>query len=388
MNDRRPNSRPRWLVAVTLGLVAACTGSVGGSGADGDRGTGGSEASTTAPASGVSAEERVGAVVDAYLEGDLTGAREDVRAVLVTVGGRPLLERYYDSSAEATGGVFSVTKSVMSILVGIALDEGDLGSVEQTLAELLPEHAATMAPEVAGVTLRQVLTMTAGLRQDTAGSNPQPFETADDWIAAIVSGGLVRPPGEDFAYASAGSHLLSAILVEATGRSVLDYAREKLFDPLGIDTEPAAEPLAVIENLPEYEAASFAWPVDPQGLHLGHSYLKINAPDMAKIGQLMLDDGRWDGEQIVSTRWVTESTRAQVATSGVSTGDYGYQWWVTTANGLDAFAAVGFGGQLIEVVPALDLVVVVSTTFPDVPRLHSSSFMALVDQLIAPAVTP
>jgi CubicO group peptidase (beta-lactamase class C family) len=119
--------------------------------------------------------------------------------------------------------------------------------------------------------------------------------------------------------------------VEAIGRSVLDHAREKLFDPLGIDTVPAAEPLAVIENLPVYEAASFAWPVDPQGLHVGHTYLKINAPDMAKIGQLMLDDGRWDGEQIVLTQWVTESTRAQVATSGGSTGDYGYQWWVTTA---------------------------------------------------------
>lgn len=388
MNDRCPYGRPRWLVAVTLALVVACTGSPGGSDADGDRGTGGSEASTTAPQSGVSAEERVAAAVDSYREGDLTGASEDVRAVLVTVGGRPLLERYYDSSAEATSGVFSVTKSVMSILVGIALDEGDLGSVEQTLAELLPDYAATVAPEVAGITLRQVLTMTAGLPEDTPSSNPLPFETADDWVAAIVSGGLRRPPGEGFAYASAGSHLLSAILVEATGRSVLDYAREKLFDPLGISTESAAEPLAVIENLPVYEAASFAWPVDPQGLHLGHTYLKINAPDMAKIGQLMLDDGRWDGEQIVSTQWVTESTRGQVATNGGSADDYGYQWWVTTANGFDAFAAVGFGGQLIEVVPALDLVVVVSCTVQDVPRLNSVSFMALVDHMIAPAVTP
>ncbi|MGH8968629.1 MAG: serine hydrolase domain-containing protein, partial [Actinomycetes bacterium] len=256
-------------MAVTLALVAACAGSPGGSGADGDRGKGGSEASTTAPESGVSAEERVAAAVDSYREGDATGASEDVRAVLVTVGGRPLLERYYDSSAEATSGVFSVTKSVMSILVGIALDEGDLGNVEQTLAELLPDYAATMAPEVAGTTLRQVLTMTAGLPADPPGSNPLPFETAEDSIAAIVSGRLVQPPGEGFAYASAGSHLLSAILVEATGRSVLNYAREKLFDPLGISTDPAAEPLAVIENLPVYEAASFAWPVDPQGLHLG-----------------------------------------------------------------------------------------------------------------------
>ena len=130
-----------------------------------------------------------------------------------------MLERYYDSSAEATGGVFSVTKSVMSILVGIALDDGDLGSVEQTLAELLPEHAATMAPEVAGVTLRQVMTMTAGLRQGTAGSNPQPFETADDWIAAIVSGEQRNRLGRA-SRIPVPAPSLSAILVEATGRSV------------------------------------------------------------------------------------------------------------------------------------------------------------------------
>ena len=145
-------------------------------------------------------------------------------------------------------------------------------------------------------------------------------------------------------YASAASHLLSAILVEATGQSVLDYARDKLFNPLGISTDPAAEPLAVEENLPVYEAAPLAWPVDPQGVHLGDAYLKISAPDMAKIGQLMLAGGRWDDKQIVPAQWVTESTRAHVPTGGYGLGgdDYGYHWWVTTADGHDAFAAAGF----------------------------------------------
>ena len=144
-------------------------------------------------------------------------------------------------------------------------------------------------------------------------------------MAAILSGGLEQPPGEGFAYASAGSHLLSAILVEATGRSVLDYARDKLFNPLGISTDPATEPLAVEENLPVYEAASFAWPVDPQGLHPGDAFLKISAPDMAKIGQLMLAGGRWDEKQIVPAQWVTESTRAHASTGGYGVGgdDYG-----------------------------------------------------------------
>jgi CubicO group peptidase (beta-lactamase class C family) len=380
MFDRRRHSW-RWLVAATLALVTACAGSTDGSDAGG----------TPAGQETSSGSEQVTAVFDSLVEGDVTASTyDDLRAVLMFVGGRPLMERYYDSSAEATSGVFSVTKSVMSLLVGIALDEGELGGLDQTLAELLPDYAAMMTPDVAAVTLEQVLTMTAGLPEDTPGSDPLPFETAEDWIAAIVSGGLEQPPGTGFAYASAGSHLLSAILAEATGRSVLDFARDKLFDPLGIDTEPAAEPRAVVENIPVYEAASFAWPVDPQGLHLGYTLLKITAPDMAKIGQLMLDDGQWDGQQIVSQDWVTESTRARVPTGhGFGGDDYGYQWWVTTADGHDAFAAVGFGGQLIEVVPDLDLVVVVSCTVPEhgVP-LDAGLFLALVNGLVAPTLAP
>jgi CubicO group peptidase (beta-lactamase class C family) len=265
-------------------------------------------------------------VFDELVNGDTTASLyEDLRAVLVLAGGRPLVERYYDSSADATSNVASVTKSVMSILVGIALDEGAIGSVDQTLSELLPEYAAVMAPDVAAVTLDQVLTMTAGLPEDPPPlAGPPPYYLTEDWVAAIVSGGLKLPPGEGFAYASAGSHLLSAILVEATGQSVLDYARDKLFDPLGINTDPAAEPLAVEENLPVYEAASFAWPVDPQGVHLGDAWLKITAPDMAKIGQLMLAGGRWDEKQIVPAQWVTESTPPpDTASEATTTGTTG-----------------------------------------------------------------
>ena len=369
-----------WLAAVILAVITACSGSPNGSGSG----------ETPAGQQTSSSPEQVAAVFDGFVEDDPTGRSDALRAVLVLVGGRPLVERYYDSSTEATSNVASVTKSVMSILVGVAIDEGDLGGVDQTLSELLPEYAAIMAPDVAGVTLEQVLTMTAGLPEDPdPRAAPSPYFLTEDWVAAILSGGLEQPPGKGFAYASAGSHLLSAILVEATGRSVLDYARDKLFNPLGISTDPAAEPLAVEENLPVYEAASFAWPVDPQGLHLGDALLKISAPAMAKIGQLMLAGGRWDEKQIVPAQWVTESTQAQVPTEGgVGADDYGYQWWVTTADGHDAFAAAGFGGQLIEVVPDLDLVVVVSCTIPEDLPLEAATFLALVDHLVAPAIAP
>ena len=300
-----------WLAAAILAVSTACSGSPNGSGSPE---TPGGRQTSSSP-------EQVAAVFDELVNGDITaGVYEDLRAVLALVGGRPLVERYYDSSAEATSNVASVTKSVMSILVGIALDEGVLGSIDQTLSELLPKYAAIMAPDVAGVTLEQVLTMTAGLPEDPRAPATTPHYLTEDWVAAILSGGLEQPPGEGFAYASAVSHLLSAILVEATGRSMLDYARDKLFNPLGISTDPAAEPLAVEENLPVYEAASFAWPVDPQGVHLGDAYLKISAPDMAKIGQLMLAGGRWDDKQIVPAQRVTESTRAHASTGGYGVG--------------------------------------------------------------------
>ena len=145
-----------WPVAATVALITACAGSPDGSGSE----------QTPAGQQTSSGPEQVAAVFDELVEGDTVGVYEDLRAVLVLVGGRPLVERYHDSSAEATSNVASVTKSVISILVGIALDEGDVGSVDQTLSELLPEYAAIMAPDIAGVTLEQVLTMTAGLPED------------------------------------------------------------------------------------------------------------------------------------------------------------------------------------------------------------------------------
>ena len=114
-------------------------------------------------------------------------------------------------------------------------------------------------------------------------------------VARILADGPVQPPDQGFLYSSAGSHLLSAILRQAVGRSVLDYARQKLFAPLGIDTVPAAEPVAAPENLPAYEKAGFAWPVDPQGVHDGGGGQKLTARDLAKLGQLWLDAGRWRG---------------------------------------------------------------------------------------------
>jgi CubicO group peptidase (beta-lactamase class C family) len=324
----------------------------------------------------------LGGRIQDFLDLDYSGGFDHIRAILVSVDGRMVFERYYHSSVTTTGNVFSVTKSVMSTLIGIALDEGRLRSADQTLAQLLPAHTRTMSSQLRQVTLRQILTMTAGLPRDPP--DLPPFATTDNWVAAILQDGTDQPPGQSFAYSSAGSHLLSAILTEATGRSTLDYAREKLLNPLGIDTVPAAEPVARQENLAVYNQASFAWPTDPQGTHVGFSFLKLTGRDMDKLGRLWLNKGRWNGRQLVSASWVAESTRPHVETNSTPER-YGYQLWVTTAGDHRAYAAIGSGGQLIEVVPDLGLVVVVASA-DETGAAAATAYLDLVADYVAPAV--
>jgi CubicO group peptidase (beta-lactamase class C family) len=337
------------------------------------------------------ASTAVSAKVDHGITVELNSAEvyKSVRAVLVMAEGRTVFERYYNSSPTASRDVESVTKSVMSTLVGIALAEGKLRSLDQTLAQLLPAYAATMKPDVAATTLRQVLTMTAGFSGDFNNAGLE-FMASPDWVGSILAG-PVRPPGEVFAYSNGAAQVLSAILVQATGRSVLEYARAKLFDPLGIVSRPSAEPLAVESNLATYNNATFAWPVDPQRRNLGWSLLKLRPRDMAKLGSLYLNEGRWEGKQVVPAAWVRDATRSHVAAQGAGNA-YGYLWWVAKADGDPAYLAWGAGGQLIEVVPRRHLMVVVSTelnlldaTSQGVPNYFLNY---LVDSVIAPAFRP
>lgn len=290
---------------------------------------------------------------------------DQIRAIVVTVSGRTRFERYYGASADESRNAFSVTKSVVSTLVGLAIDEGKL-RLDERLSEMLPRYAATMNRRVATVTLRQLLTMTAGF-PDTSSGYGADVLTSPDWVGYILSH-QDDTPGKLFAYSDYGAHLLSPILEQATGQPILSYARSHLFDPLGIPTRPAAQPLADAAHVGEYERAGFAWPVDPQGHALGAADLKLRPQDMMRFGQLFLRDGQWDGTQIVPAVWVREATSDQAGAAFQPSIDrrfaptsYGYLWWVTTVDGTPSFFAAGLGGQLIQVVPARDLVMVVSS---------------------------
>ena len=184
--------------------------------------------------------------------------------------------------------------------------------------------------------------------------------------------------------------------MQATGQSVLAYARAKLFDPLGIVTRPASEPPFDEAHAPDYDRAGFAWPVDPQGFHTAAFFLKLRPRDMATFGQLFLQNRRWNGRQVVPTAWVRQATTGQAGTSFPAYGrsapgsafnptNYGYFWWVEPTSGVTAYYALGFGGQLIEVVPDLHLLIVVSSsvdeTRPGAPVAGPDEVQHLVDAM-------
>jgi CubicO group peptidase (beta-lactamase class C family) len=304
-----------------------------------------------------------------------------VRAVLVSVDGETVLSYYRNRRPTDYAHVYSVTKSVMSILVGIAIDEGRL-QVNQTLVELLPQYADRMTDQAKSVTLRQLLTMTSGSYGGAEGGG---FDIeSQDPVGLILSDSFVGKPGAKFVYTNIGVHLVGAILRQAIDRPLLDYAREKLFDPLGIDTRPAWQGRSS-DLRTALSEPGFAWVTDQDGTNLTCCGLKLTAPDMVKIGQLYLDEGRWQGRQLVAPQWVKESTTNQLtkAQTGAE-GPYGYLWWVGAIESHPYFAAVGSYGQYVVVVPDSRLIVVTASDESGFPEPTERFRKTFEDVIFAP----
>ena len=239
--------------------------------------------------------------------------------------------------------------------------------------------------------MKQLLTMTSGLAGDDSslGGDDDITERvvqSRDWVRHILGRRLETASGESWAYSNATSHLLSAIVADATDQSTLAFAGAKLFAPLGIAADNALEQTVTQRaptqaELAAYEQAPVAWPKDPQGYHVGSTFLRLPARDLAKLGYLYLNGGRWDGAQVVPADYVAASTQPQSDPSR-GPGDYGYHWWVTNETGHDSFRAMGYGGQLIQIIPELDLVVVI-TSDADQERHDAAN---LVGAIIVPAV--
>jgi CubicO group peptidase (beta-lactamase class C family) len=309
------------------------------------------------------------------LEGAYHRARETpgILSLLVQRNGVLVGEEYFNgSSADSLDQVWSVTKSVTSILTGIALEEGYLTSLDQTLADLLGQVADSIPADKGRITVRNLLTMTTGLEwhELDGGGEYNQWVTSGNMIQYAVDLPWRDAPGQTFHYNTAATHLLAVAVAEATGVPLLDFAREHLFGPLGID--------------------DVEWWTDERGYYTGGMGVYLHPRDMLKLGELYLHHGVWLGSQVVSRDWVAESTDAQVSTGGaVPFGDdYGYLWWVGQSGGRAFYFANGYAGQFIFVTPSLDLVVVATSNWSGLTWASASAQWEDVIGLIVDGVLP
>ena len=262
-----------------------------------------------------------------------------LRSLLISVNGALVEERYFrGASAARAANIKSASKSIISILVGIALDRGHIKSLQTPISVYFPDYLKGQ-PDKRAITIEDLLTMRSGI-ETTSNRNYGRWVQSANWVRHILQRPMVDEPGGRMIYSTGTSHLLSAIVTKASGSSTLEYARRHLAAPLGIGLG--------------------AWVRDPQGIYLGGNEMHMTPRDMVKIGEVYLNDGRRGDRQIVSANWVRESIKPRT-TSEWSGRSYGYGWWIRTLGTQRVFYAWGYGGQFIFVIPDLRTVVVTTS---------------------------
>jgi CubicO group peptidase (beta-lactamase class C family) len=284
--------------------------------------------------------------------GSLAGAR----SLLVVRHGKIVVEASFGGPGQngEPHNVKSASKSLLSALVGIAIERGVVAGLDATVGELLPSYARDLPEEKREITLGDLLSMQAGLRS-TSRERYGAWVARDDWVAAALAEPMEAEPGTVYSYSTGNTHLVSAILTEATGRSTLELAREWLLEPIGAEIT--------------------SWEKSPEGYYFGGNNLSMAPRHLARFGQLYLQGGRWGGrdgagsgdegegaEQVVPARWVGESTAVHAAGWPERYGRYGYFWWVPREDPWESYASIGYGGQFLYVVPELDMLLVMTST--------------------------
>ncbi|MBN1440343.1 MAG: serine hydrolase [Anaerolineales bacterium] len=310
---------------------------------------------------------------DPGLQGIDPGAIEDMRqkigreslpvhAFLLIRNGFLVSEIYFPGySRGLKHPVDGCTMSVVSALVGLAIEDGLLQGVEQKVLDFFPEKQAQAGDKLKQLTIDNLLTMTVGRKQ---ALTPDPADAGRNWVEEFFGLPFAAAPGTAFEYDPSAAHVLSAILQAAAGKPVEFYLREKLFDPLGI--------------------RDFSWAVDSQGVPFGNTGLEMRPIDMAKFGHLYSSFGEWDGRQVLPRGWLELSTAKHADTTAKrnSAEDFGYGclWWM---NGFEGYSAHGAGGQYIFVIPGLDAAAVFTGGFD---QKNFTMPYTLMRTLIIPAI--
>jgi len=291
-----------------------------------------------------------------------------LRSLLISIDGKLVAERYFNGArATQAENLKSASKSILSALVGIALDRGYLKSVHEPIERFFPEHlAGAENAKKKSITIENLLTMRSGL-EGTSNVNYGRWVQSGNWVRHVLTRPLVDEPGGQMIYSTGNSHLLSALITKAAKMSTFDFARRYLAEPLGVPLPP--------------------WVRDPQGIYLGGNEMQWTPRGMIAFGELYLNGGRAGDKQVVAQTWIKESLMPRTR-SHWSGREYGYGWWIDSFGGQPAYYAWGHGGQFIFVVPGLKLVVA-ATSVPltgEGRREHQRAIYDLMDQDIVPAV--
>ncbi len=298
-----------------------------------------------------------------------------IDSVLIVKNGRLVFEEYfYGTERQHAHEISSATKSLTSMLVGVAVDQGHIESIDQPVYALFPEYRGKRwIDQSYPISIRHLLSMTDGLAwseeeypyddpRNTAGA----MISSDDWVGYVLDLSTEVDPGTRYRYNSGASELLGAIIQQATGQRLDEFADENLFKPLGI--------------------RNYAWEFGPNDRPQASGSFRMTSRDMAILGQVMLSGGVWQDQRILSESWIDESTKSQTPDSDYT---YGYQWHLLpkagggiTESPVDFYTAAGQGGQLISVSPPLDMVVVVTSRNFEVKQPHP---LALILKHILPA---
>ncbi len=276
-------------------------------------------------------------------DGEVIVDSKKIYCSLIVKDGYIVREHYGDKYNKNTKGkVFSVTKSVLSALIGIAIEKGAL-SLQDLVADYFPEFVSEPQEWFKeDITIENLLTMTSGIFcPSNAGFNNRMSQSEDE-LNMLLHLPIIRKNIGKFIYNDANYNLLSNILNLATKKTPLEFADEVLFTRLGIGNE--------MEDMGKVE-----WEADTKGINYGGFGLKLSGRDMAKFGYLYMKAGVWKGQEVVPEGWIDLSTSAKVSTTENEVY-YGYGWWICKVQGLKTYYAIGAGGQYIICTPELDLI--------------------------------
>ncbi|MFC2104899.1 serine hydrolase domain-containing protein [Bacteroidota bacterium] len=297
----------------------------------------------------------------------------DINSVIIVKDGYIVAEQYYSEyyNKDSLHSIYSCTKSITSALIGIAIDQNYITDVNEKMVSFFPNYnIENLSTEKQNISLENMLTMSAGLEwyemeytyNDERNTFSQ-WDLSDNRVKFVLDRPVIASPGEEYSYNTGVSHVLSSIIKNSTGERTDSFAVRNLFTPLGIN--------------------NFYWPLDAQDIPYGGHGMRLTPRDMAKFGYLYLNNGNWDGNQIISQNWVELSQQKHIERKYIPDYYYGYHWWVSDDN---YYSAVGSRGQWITIVPEYDLVVVFTNRFNNNISLQYETPERLLNTYILPAI--